>query len=84
MKICYDEPDMQLQWKESKCINIFTGKISSKAETWKTKKMGDNIKMNSREICCEDGRWMELAHDRVQWQALVLAVLNLRVLLPES
>jgi hypothetical protein len=31
----------------------------------------------------EDGRWMELAQDRVQWRALVLAVLNLRVLLPE-
>jgi len=26
---------------------------------------------------------MELAQDRVQWQALVLAVLNLRVMLPE-
>jgi hypothetical protein len=26
---------------------------------------------------------MELAQDRVQWQALGLAVLNLRVLLPE-
>jgi hypothetical protein len=25
----------------------------------------------------------ELAQDRVQWRALVLAVLNLRVLLPE-
>jgi len=31
-----------------------------------------------------DGRWMELAHDRVQWWALVLEVLNLCVLLPES
>jgi hypothetical protein len=30
---------------------------------------------------CEDGMWMELAQDRVQWRALVLAVLNLRVLL---
>jgi hypothetical protein len=27
---------------------------------------------------------MELAQDRVQWRALVLAVLSLRVLLPES
>ena len=27
---------------------------------------------------------MELAQDRVQWRALVLAVLNLRVLPPES
>ena len=26
---------------------------------------------------------MEMAQDRVQWQALVLAVLNLLVLLPE-
>jgi hypothetical protein len=41
-----------------------------------------NVKMDLREICCEDGRWMELAQDRVQWQALVLVVLNLRVLLP--
>jgi hypothetical protein len=38
-----------------------------------------NIKMYLREIYFEDGRWMELAQDRVQWQALVLAVLNLRV-----
>jgi hypothetical protein len=40
--------------------------------------------MDVREIGCEDGRWMELAQDRVQWRALVLAVLNLRVLLPEK
>ena len=31
-----------------------------------------------------DGRWIELAQDRAQCQALVLAVLNLLVLLPES
>jgi hypothetical protein len=40
--------------------------------------------MDLRETGCEDGRWMELAQDRVQWQALVLAVLNLRVMLPPS
>ena len=28
------------------------------------------------EIGCEDGSWMELAQDRVQWWALVLGVLN--------
>jgi hypothetical protein len=40
--------------------------------------------MDLGKIGCEDGSWMELAEDRVQWQALVLAVLNLLVLLPES
>jgi hypothetical protein len=37
-----------------------------------------------KEIGCEDGSWIELAQDRAQWQALVLAVLNLLVLLPEN
>jgi hypothetical protein len=36
-------------------------------------------KLDLREMGCENGRWMELAQDRVQWQALVLAVLNLQV-----
>jgi len=40
--------------------------------------------MDLREISCEDGRWIELAQDRVQWQAFVLAVLNRLVLLPGS
>jgi len=40
--------------------------------------------MDLMEIGCEDGRWMELAQDLVQWWALVLAVLNRCVLLPES
>ena len=40
-------------------------------------------KMGLMEIGCEDGRWIELAQDRVQWWALVLAVLNLSVPLPE-
>jgi hypothetical protein len=39
--------------------------------------------MDLRERVYEDGRWMELAQDRVQWRDLVLEVLNLRVLLPE-
>jgi hypothetical protein len=36
--------------------------------------------MDLSEIRCEAGSWMELALDRVQWQALVLAVLNIRKL----
>jgi hypothetical protein len=40
-------------------------------------------KINLMEMGCETGRWMELAQDHVQWQALVLAVLNLWVLLTQ-
>ena len=40
--------------------------------------------MNLMVIDCDDGRWMELVQDRVQWWALVLLVLNRCVLLPES
>ena len=36
--------------------------------------------MDLREIGCEDGRWMELAQDRLQWLAVALAVLNFRKL----
>jgi len=39
--------------------------------------------MDFMEIGCEDGRWMELAQDRVLWWDLVLAELKLCVLLPE-
>jgi hypothetical protein len=42
------------------------------------------IKMGLSEVVREDERWMELAQDHVQWWALVLAVLNLQILLPES
>jgi hypothetical protein len=40
--------------------------------------------MDLRETVYEHRRWIELAQDYVQWQALILAVLNLlRILLPE-
>jgi hypothetical protein len=40
--------------------------------------------MDLREMGCEDERWMELAQERVLWRVLVIAVWNLRVLLPKS
>ena len=38
----------------------------------------DNIKMNSREVDCDAGEWIELAQDRDQWRPYVREVKNLR------
>jgi hypothetical protein len=54
-----------------------------KEATCKEKRMRRLQDHGSWEIYCE-GDWpMEMTQDRVQWQALVLAVLNLRVQLPQ-
>jgi hypothetical protein len=39
----------------------------------------DNIKMYLREVGCGDADWVDLAHDRDRWRALVYTVMNLRV-----
>jgi hypothetical protein len=39
----------------------------------------DNIKMDLREIGIDGANWIQLAQDRVQWQAFVNTVMNLRV-----
>jgi len=39
----------------------------------------DNIKMNPQEVGCGVMDWFDLAHDNDRWQALVNAVMNLRV-----
>jgi len=38
-----------------------------------------NIKMNLQEVGCEGMDWIDPAQDRDRWQALVNAVMNLRV-----
>ena len=40
----------------------------------------DNIKMDLQEVGCVGLDWIELAHDRDRWQALVSAVMNIQVL----
>jgi hypothetical protein len=44
---------------------------------------GLTLRQTLRKWAMRMGGWMELAKDRVQWRALVLAVLNLLILLPE-
>ena len=39
----------------------------------------DNIKMDLEEVGRGCGDWMELAHDRDRWRALVSTVMNFRV-----
>jgi len=43
----------------------------------------NNIRMDLRELGCEDRRWTRSAKHHVRWWALVLAILNLQVLVPE-
>ena len=39
----------------------------------------DNIKMDSKEVDCDPGEWIDLAEYKDQWRAYVRSVLNLRV-----
>ena len=39
----------------------------------------DNIKMDLREVGCASMDWIELAHNRDRWRALVSAVMDLRL-----
>jgi hypothetical protein len=62
--------------RRQKCMQNCRGLTS-----WETstsvfgKEVRDSMKLDLREMVCEDGKWMVLAQNRAQWLALVLAML---------
>jgi hypothetical protein len=59
---------------------ILVGKLEGKRPLERPRRtLGDNIKMNFREIGWGDMDWIDLAQDRDQWRALVNTVMDLRV-----
>jgi hypothetical protein len=61
-------------------IKEFQWRNDSDVSTCRNNHVG-NIRKATKETGYEDGRWIELAQNRVQWRALVLVALNIRVLL---
>jgi hypothetical protein len=59
---------------------VLVGRPKSKRPLGRPRSMWeDNIKLNLREIGIDGANWIQLAQDRVQWQAFVNTVTNLRV-----
>jgi hypothetical protein len=61
-------------------FKLLVGKPEGKRLLGKPRrKWVDNIKMDLRDIGWDVMDWIDLAHDRDQWRALVNAVMNFRV-----
>jgi hypothetical protein len=59
---------------------VLVGKLEGKRPVGSPRRRWeDNIKLDLREIGIDGTNWIRLAQDRVQWQAFVNTVMNLRV-----
>jgi hypothetical protein len=59
---------------------IFVERLEGKRPLGRPRRRwADNIKINLREIGWGGKDWVDLAHDRDQWRALVCTVMNLRL-----
>jgi len=55
-------------------LGTYCGELGRPRRRWE-----DNIKMDLQEVGCWVIEWIELAQDRERWQALVNAVMSVRV-----
>ena len=61
-------------------FKLFTGKPTGKRSLGRPRRRwDDNIRMDLEEIGINAGNWVDSAHDRNYWRALVNATLNLWV-----
>ena len=59
---------------------VFVGKPEGKRPLGRPRRRWEaNIKMDLQGVVCGDMDWIELAHVRDRWRALVVAVMNLPV-----
>jgi hypothetical protein len=63
---------------------VLVGKPEGKRLERPRRKWEDGIKMDLTEIGWGNVEWIHLAQDRDRWRAVVNAVMNLRVLAPQS
>jgi hypothetical protein len=71
--------------EERKVYKVLVGKPEGKRPLGRPKrKWEDGIRMVLREIGLGDVDWIRLAQYRDRWRAVVSAVMNLRVLAPQS
>lgn len=63
---------------------ILVGKLIGNESLVRLRTLEGNINMDLGETGCDDGKWMKLTQNHVQWRVLMFAVLKLLVLLEES
>jgi hypothetical protein len=72
--------DMWHAWWRRGVYRVLVGRPEGKRPPGRRRRRWeDNIKMDLREIGNNGANWIHLAQDRVQWQACVDMVMNLRV-----
>jgi hypothetical protein len=71
--------------EDRKAYKVLVGKPKGRSPLGRPRRRRENgIRMDLREIGWGGVDWIRLAQDRDQWRAVVSAVMNLRVLVPQS